>query len=113
MCIFCKIVSKEIPADILYENDDLICIRDIKPAAPLHALLIPKKHYADILEMAKDKGGADTAAAVRSALPEIVEATGAEKGFRLVNNCREFGGQSVMHVHFHLLGKIKMTEKIL
>ena len=113
MCIFCKITQKEIPAEIVFENEDLLCIRDIKPAAPLHLLLIPKKHYADILDMAQAEDGAATASAVLTALPQIVRASGAEEGFRLINNCREYGGQTVMHVHFHLLGKTKLSERII
>jgi len=113
MCIFCMIANKEIPSTVVYENDDVICINDLKPITPVHVLIIPKKHFDDILDLSETKDGIETMTAVLKAIPEVVRITGLEAGFRLINNCREQGGQTVMHVHFHLIGGIKLGEKML
>jgi len=113
MCIFCKIASKEIPSTVVYENDDVICINDLKPATPVHVLIIPKKHFDDILDLSTSKEGMEAMTSVLKAIPEVVRITGLEKGFRLINNCREQGGQTVMHVHFHLIGGVRLGEKMI
>ncbi len=113
MCIFCMIANKEIPSTVVYENDDVICINDLKPVAPVHVLIIPKKHFDDILDLSATQDGIEVMTAVLKAVPEVVRITGLETGFRLINNCREQGGQTVMHVHFHLIGGIKLGEKML
>jgi len=112
-CIFCMIANKEIPSSVIYENDDVICFKDLKPVAPVHILIAPKKHYDDILDLASAEDGAETMSAIMSAISVVTELTGVEEGFRLINNCREFGGQTVMHVHFHLIGGMKISEKLL
>ena len=110
MCIFCKIISREIPSRIVYEDERIICIHDLQPVAPVHVLLIPKKHYADILDLAQTENGGEVMAVVLATLEKIVPLLGLEEGFRLINNCKEYGGQSVMHLHFHLLGKREMGQ---
>lgn len=102
-CIFCKIINKEIPAEIVYENDDVIAFKDIQPQAPVHVLIIPKKHISSILEV--DESNVDIFGKLQLAASTIARKLGvAQDGFRLVNNCGEFGGQTVDHIHYHLLG---------
>jgi len=114
MCVFCEIAKKNIPSTIVYENDDVICINDLKPVTPVHVLIIPKKHFADILELPETEEGQKVMTDVLKAVPEVARITGLEAGgFRLINNCRENGGQTIMHVHFHLLGGVKMGEKMI
>ena len=106
-CIFCKIINKEIPSKILYEDDDILAFEDINPLAKIHILLIPKKH----IETAADLQEEDAAVIGKIYLTakKIAEEKGmAEDGYRIVNNCKEFGGQEVFHIHFHLLGGEKL-----
>ena len=106
-CIFCKIINKEIPSKIGYEDDDILAFEDINPLAKVHILLIPKKH----IETAADLQEEDAAVIGKIYLTakKIAEEKGmAEDGYRIVNNCKEFGGQEVFHIHFHLLGGEKL-----
>jgi len=114
-CIFCKIVRHEIPAKLVYEDDKVICFHDISPAAPVHVLIVPKVHYKDILALNEDKDmGRDLMAAVLNAVDRVAKDQNVdEAGFRLINNCGEDGGQSIDHVHFHLIGGIKLEEKLI
>ncbi len=102
-CLFCKIIAKEIPAEIVWEDELLVGIKDINPVAPVHILLIPKKHISslnDITEDDKELMGHIQLVANKLAL----ELNIAEPGYRLVNNCGDLGGQTVLHIHYHLLG---------
>lgn len=100
-CIFCQIANKSVPADIIYESEKVIAFRDRHPVAPLHALIIVRTHHETILELSDEE-----ILSVHQAVKSIVRDQGVEKsGFRLVNNCGSDGGQTVPHVHFHLLGK--------
>ncbi|WP_072866949.1 histidine triad nucleotide-binding protein [Desulfofundulus thermosubterraneus] len=102
-CIFCKIVKKEIPAEIVYEDEHVMAFKDIHPAAPVHLLLIPKKHIPTFFDLADEDVsiiGRVQLAAARVARQLDLE----EKGFRLVSNCKEDAGQLVFHIHYHLLG---------
>ncbi|HWR38112.1 MAG TPA: histidine triad nucleotide-binding protein [Patescibacteria group bacterium] len=102
-CIFCKIAAKEIPSQLVYEDERVIAINDIQPAAPVHILVIPKKHSANIMEIAADDQG--IAGYVMEVIPQIAAQAGlAEEGFRVVVNTKEIGGQTVPHIHWHLLG---------
>lgn len=102
-CIFCQIAAKEIPTEILWENETLIAFRDINPVADTHILIVPKVHYQDIRELAEDpKTCANVLNQVAQAAKQIAEKFHLA-GFRLVNNCGESGGQTVPHLHFHLL----------
>ena len=112
MCIFCDIAGKKIPAEIVYENEHVFCIRDIKPVAPVHLLIISKKHYEDILALADLPESSEVMTAVTKAVSDIAEQMNLDEGFRLINNCRENGGQTVMHLHFHIIGKTKLTPDI-
>jgi len=97
-CLFCKIASKKIPANLVYENDQVVAFRDINPVAPVHILLIPRQHMADMLELDDQ-----TAHAMRAALRQIIAQEKIEKGFRIVANTGEHGGQTVYHLHWHIL----------
>ena len=102
-CLFCKIINKEIPAEIVYEDDQVLAFKDINPKAPTHILLIPKKHIDSLLNLAK----ADLAviSGLMKGISTIATQAGiAEDGFRLVVNQGDFAGQAVAHVHLHILG---------
>lgn len=109
-CIFCKIANGEIPSTKLYEDDDMVIIKDLNPQAPVHLLLIPKKHYANIIEMSDDD--AQTLAKCVKKLSTITNELGLENGFRLVSNKGEDGCQSVNHLHIHVLGGKKLDDKM-
>ena len=110
-CLFCKIIAGEIPSAKVYEDEHVFAFRDIAPQVPVHVLIVPKKHMANILELAGD--GAGIADAVVNAVKVIAEQEGvAESGFRVITNCGRDGAQSVEHLHFHLLGGAALTEKM-
>ena len=113
MCIFCDIIEGKIPSTKVYEDEKVLCIRDINPVAPTHVLVLPKKHYNDIIDVASAEDGAETLQAVANAVKKVAELEGLEKGFRVINNCGEDGGQTVMHLHFHVIGGVQLTEKII
>ena len=103
-CIFCKIAGREIPTAAVYEDEDVIAFRDLEPQAPVHVLVIPKKHIESLLGFtSEDKALA--AHILADVIPEVAKAQGlTEKGFRVVTNVGEDGGQTVKHLHFHILG---------
>ena len=102
-CIFCKIARKEIPSELIYDDDDVFAIRDIAPQAPVHLLIIPKAHIPSILELLPNQqyliGKIHQIAGVLADQHQV-----SASGFRIVNNCGADGGQAVQHLHFHLLG---------
>lgn len=107
-CIFCKIAAGEIPADKLYEDEHVLAFRDLGPQAPTHALVIPKAHIANLNELDEDNAaimGRLFLAAKQVARDEGID----ENGFRTVINCNADGGQTVYHMHIHLLGGRQMT----
>ncbi len=106
-CIFCKIANKEITSDYVYEDDKIISFRDMEPQAPEHVLIIPKNHIASL--DAAQESDAEVLAHILLKAKDIAADLGMEDGYRLVNNCGEDGGQTVKHLHFHLLGKRKMS----
>jgi histidine triad (HIT) family protein len=102
-CIFCKIIKGEIPSKKLYEDDDLLAFHDLHPQAPVHFLVIPKKHIKNIMELDAD----DSALIGRLFFKaqELAKSSGCEdKGARFVINCKSHGGQTVDHLHVHVLG---------
>ena len=102
-CLFCNILDGDIPADIVYESATAIAFRDINPQAPTHVLIIPRKHIATINEITDDDQS--LVGSLYSAAREIAAAEGiAEDGYRAVMNCNEGAGQTVFHIHLHLLG---------
>ena len=107
-CIFCKIANKEIPSEIVYENDKVLAFKDLDPHAPVHILLIPKEHINSIMDI--NETNIDILEHITMAAKKIANIYKiGEKGFRLVNNCGADGGQTVFHLHFHLLGGRTMT----
>ena len=109
-CIFCKIANKEINSEIVYENENVIAFKDINPKAKIHILIVTKKHFYTILDIEENEIIKD----IHKAIKEIAkEYNIEEKGFRIINNCKEDGGQEVMHVHFHMLGGQKLSTTII
>lgn len=105
-CIFCKIASKEIPANIAYEDDKVLCFHDLSPQAPVHVLLIPKKHIDSMDDVSEDDRELMGYLIVK--VREIAGILGLTNGYRVVGNCGEDGMQTVRHLHFHILGKRQM-----
>ena len=102
-CLFCKIVAGEIPADIVYESDTAIAFRDINPQAPTHVLIIPRRHIATINDIAEEDQS--LVGSLYTAAREIAQKDGiADVGYRVVMNCNEAAGQTVFHIHLHLVG---------
>lgn len=99
-CLFCRIVSGEIPSTRVYEDEKVLAFRDIDPQAPVHILIVPKEHYDSVVDAPAELVGYMSKIAVKLAEQEGI----AEKGFRVVMNTGEDGGQSVKHLHMHLLG---------
>ena len=109
-CIFCKIANGEIPATKVYEDDTVVAFNDLEPQAPTHILVIPKAHISSAADVNEENS------AVISHIFEVIAKLSKELnmdgGFRVVNNCGEDGAQSVKHIHFHLLGGEKLSERI-
>ena len=102
-CLFCKIISGEIPSSKVYEDEFVYAFNDISPEAPVHVLIVPKEHISSANDI--NESNADVVAKIFLAAKKIAEEKGiAEGGYRIVNNCGENGGQTVKHLHFHLLG---------
>jgi histidine triad (HIT) family protein len=107
-CIFCLIASKDIPCQSVYEDDDVLAFKDLKPQAPIHVLIIPKEHYANLSSFEPDDSALlGKLMLAASAIAEQMEI--AETGYRVVTNTGMDGGQSVSHLHLHLLGGRQMT----
>ena len=109
-CLFCKIIAGDIPSTKVYEDEYVYAFRDIAPQAPVHILVVPKEHIccAD----AVDGSISHYVAKCFEAIAKIAKAEGLDKGYRVINNCGENGGQTVMHLHYHILGGVKLSEKI-
>jgi histidine triad (HIT) family protein len=106
-CVFCKIAAGEIPTELVYEDDQIVAFQDVSPQAPVHILLIPRRHLATLDEAGEDQGpllGSILLTAARIAREKGI----AEKGYRVLTNCNAEGGQVVFHLHFHLLGGRQM-----
>lgn len=102
-CLFCKILAGDIPADIVHETDSVLAFRDINPQAPTHVVIIPRRHIATINDLQPDDG--EIIGKLYLAAKEIAEVEKlSEPGYRVVMNCNEGAGQSVFHIHLHLLG---------
>ncbi len=102
-CIFCKIANGEIPSEFVYEDDKICAFKDINPIAPVHVLIIPKEHISSAMDINDDN--CSLVAHIFNSAKKIAKIMGVDQsGFRLVNNCGADGGQTVMHLHFHLLG---------
>ena len=109
-CIFCKIIKGEIPSNKVYEDDEILAFKDINPMAPVHILVIPKKH----IESANDISEEDELLIGRmfTVIKKLAKENNLDNGYRIVNNCGEDGGQAVKHLHFHLLGGRKLKIEV-
>lgn len=107
-CIFCKIINKEIPSEIIYEDENVLSFKDINPQAPIHIIVIPKKHMASVLEADSKTVGDIFEAINRIAKQENID----KDGFRVITNCGKGAGQTVNHLHFHILAGTKLDEKM-
>jgi len=107
-CIFCKIISGEIPGDVVYENEDVLAFRDLNPQAPTHILVIPRRHIATINDL--QDADAELLGKMYLAAKEIAKNEGIdEAGYRTIMNCNAGAGQTVFHIHLHVLGGRQMN----
>ena len=107
-CLFCKIIAGEIPSNKVYEDEQVLAFRDIAPQAPVHVLIVPKRHMANVLEC-----DGETAQQLVAAVKKVAELEGvAESGFRVVSNCGRDGAQTVGHLHIHVLGGKQLPENM-
>ena len=102
-CIFCKIVKGDIPSNKVYEDDTVLAFHDIAPQMPVHVIVIPKMHIASAAEVNEDNSA--VIGHIFEVIPKIAKDLGLDNGFRIINNCGEDGGQTVGHLHFHVLAK--------
>ncbi len=109
-CLFCKIIAGEIPSTKVYEDDKILAFKDINPMAPVHVLVIPKIHIENVDGITEENSG--YVANIFEKIPQIAKESGLTKGYRVITNCGEDGCQSVMHLHFHILGGVKLPEKM-
>lgn len=110
-CIFCKIINKEIPSEIVYEDEKVIAFKDINPATPIHILVVPKKHIETLLDVSEEDN--ELISYIYKTINKIAKENDfAESGFRVIVNCGKDSGQEVMHIHFHVLAGKKLGEKI-
>ena len=107
-CLFCKVVRKEIPGQIVHEDDELVAFRDVNPQAPLHVLIVPRRHIATLNDLAPEDD-ALVGSMFRRAAAIATQHGYAERGYRTVFNCNREAGQSVFHIHLHLLAGRGLT----
>lgn len=102
-CLFCKIIDGEIPAKKIYEDENFLAFHDINPKAKVHALVIPKKHIPTLMDISK--ADLELIGEMHEIIQKVVKKLNLdEKGFRVINNCGDFGGQEIYHIHYHILG---------
>ncbi len=110
-CIFCAIANKEIPSQLVFENDNLVAFRDLNPQAPVHILVVPKMHIASMNEITSENS--HIVAEIFEVINKIAENEKIkDSGYRVISNCGEDGCQSVKHLHFHLVGGKKLSETL-
>ena len=109
-CLFCKIVAGEIPSTKVYEDDKVLAFRDIAPQAPTHILVIPKEHIASVAEIRAENS--DVVAHIFEVIAKIAKDEGLTGGYRVVSNCGDDAGQTVHHLHFHILGGKKLNVEM-
>ncbi len=110
-CLFCKIIKGEIPSTKVYEDEDILAFNDINPAAPIHILVIPKKHIESLAHMQKEDEA--IVGKIYGVINKIAEEKGfKDNGYRVIVNCGKDAGQEVMHLHFHILAGAKFGDKI-
>ena len=102
MCLFCKIIAGDIPSTKVYEDETVYAFRDINPQAPTHVLVVPKAHIDDCNGITAENSA--VIAHIFEVIPQIAKAEGLKDGYRVVSNCGDHAGQTVKHLHFHILG---------
>ena len=107
-CIFCKIVNGDIPSNKVYEDDTVLAFHDIAPQMPVHVIVIPKMHIASAAEVNEENSA--VIGHIFEVIPKIAKDLGLDNGFRIINNCGKDGGQTVDHIHFHILGGRTLGE---
>ena len=110
MCLFCEIIKGNIPSEKVYEDDMIVAFKDINPVAPVHFLVVPKKHIDSVNGVTPENSG--YVAHIFEKIPEIAKSQGIES-YRVINNCGPSAGQTVMHLHFHVIGGTELGAKIL
>lgn len=110
MCVFCEIINGNIPTNKVYEDDKILAFKDLNPVAPVHFLVVPKVHIENVNGVTAENSG--YVAHIFEKIPEIAASQGLNS-YRVISNCGEDAGQSVMHLHFHVIGGIKLGEKII
>lgn len=111
-CVFCRIIKGDLPCRKVYEDEKVLVFEDLHPVAPVHVLIIPKEHIGSVMDL--NVKNAQVLADMHLAAKNIAGKTGLDKeGFRLINNCGEGAGQTVNHLHYHMLGGRKLGAKIL
>lgn len=110
MCLFCEIIAGNIPSTKVYEDDMILAFKDINPVAPVHIIVVPKEHMENA--NAVNENNSKYIARIFEKIPEIAKSQGVES-YRIINNCGEDAGQTVMHLHFHIVGGTKLGEKII
>lgn len=112
-CVFCAIAAGQIPSDRVYEDDQVIAFKDLDPVAPVHVLIVPRRHIQNMEQFAASDTHGTLAAHLFRVIPIIAERCGvAESGYRLINNCGVDGGQTVPHFHIHLIGGEVLGDKL-
>ena len=106
-CLFCKIIAGEIPSNKVYEDEKILAFYDISPIAPVHFLVIPKEHIASVDDITAENSA--TVAYIFEKIPMIAEKAGITNGYRVISNCKADAGQTVPHLHFHVLGGKEMN----
>lgn len=106
-CIFCKIINGDIPSQKVYEDDTVYAFKDINPMAPVHILIVPKEHISTLFDVSPENSA--VIAHIYEVISVIAKEQKLEPGFRVVSNCNENGGQTVFHIHFHILGGKKLS----
>ena len=111
-CVFCNIINKEIPSTIVYENDKVLAFKDISPAAEVHVLIVPKQHIINVKEINESNGS--ILVDIHLAANKIAQELGvSDTGFRLITNCGSGAGQTVFHLHYHLISGREVGTKLL
>lgn len=109
-CIFCKIANGEIPSTKVYEDDKILAFKDLNPVAPVHVLFIPKQHIRNVAEITDENSA--VVAHIYATIPKVARELGLDEGYRVITNCGEEAGQTVFHLHFHLIGGRPLTAQM-
>ena len=109
-CLFCKIINGDIPSSRVYEDEHVYAFKDINPNAPVHVLVVPKMHIDSVDCI--DEMNIDAVSKVMFAIPKVAKACNLNNGYRVITNVGEDGGQTVKHIHFHILGGVKLPVKL-